>query len=137
VQIKKIEDTVDKHLYDAMHVRLQTPYAKSMKKRRQATVEPVLGTLINFMAVRRIWTRGLQGANKFMIAAATAYNLKKWLNQKESKIKTAVMAMKKTVEGLAFYFLTIRLSLDHYSRQRNKPLHSFLKEKTDSVNCYT
>jgi transposase len=113
---KKIEDTVDKHLYDAMHVRLQTPYAKSMKKRRQATVEPVLGTLLNFMAVRRIWTRGLQGANKFMIAAATAYNLKKWLNQKESQIKTAVMAMKKTVEGLAFYFLTIRLSLHHNSR---------------------
>jgi hypothetical protein len=35
------------------------PYAKRMKKRRQSTVEPVLGTLINFMGIRRIWTRGL------------------------------------------------------------------------------
>jgi transposase len=51
---KKIEDTVDKYLYDQMHQRLQTSYAKKMKKRRQATVEPVLGTLINFMGLRRI-----------------------------------------------------------------------------------
>jgi IS5 family transposase len=59
-----------------------------MKKRRQATVEPVLGTLISFMGVRRVRTRGLAGANKFMISAATAYNLKKWLNYSEQKRKT-------------------------------------------------
>ena len=63
-----------------MHQRLQTPYAKRMKKLRQATVEPVLGTLINFMGIRRIWTRGLKNAGKFMLGAAVAYNLKKWLN---------------------------------------------------------
>jgi hypothetical protein len=28
---KKIEDTLDKHLYDEMHARLKTPYAKRMK----------------------------------------------------------------------------------------------------------
>ena len=70
---KKIEDTTDKHLYDQMHQRLQTPYARAMKKRRQSTVEPVLGTLINFMALRRIWTRGIKTANKFMLVAAIAY----------------------------------------------------------------
>jgi hypothetical protein len=62
-----------------MHLRLQTPSAKRMKKLRQATVEPVLGTLINFMGIRRTWTRGPKNANKFMIGAAIAYNLKKWL----------------------------------------------------------
>jgi Transposase DDE domain len=102
---KKIEDTVDKHLYDAMHARLQTPYAKSMKKRRQSTVEPVLGTLINFMGMRRIWTRGLESANKFMIGGAIAYNLKKWLNYQERKVRTAVMVIKKTAEGLCFLLL--------------------------------
>ncbi|MGZ8558300.1 MAG: transposase [Chitinophagaceae bacterium] len=101
---KKIEDTTDKHLYDPMHQRLKIPYAKAMKKRRQATVEPVLRTLINFMGVRRIWTRGLKAASKFMIGAATASNLKKWLNYKEQKIKTAVTAVKKTAEGLCFTF---------------------------------
>lgn len=58
-----------------MHERLKTSYAKKMKKRRQATVEPVLGTLINFMGLRRIWTRGIKNANKFMLGAAIAYNL--------------------------------------------------------------
>jgi hypothetical protein len=85
----------------------KTPYAKKMKKRRQATVEPVLGTLINFMGLRRIWTRGLQSANKFMLGAAIAYNLKKWLNYHEQKRKTAVVAIKKTKEGLCSLFLML------------------------------
>ena len=110
---KKIEDTVDKHLYDQMHERLQTPYAKKMKKLRQSIVEPVLGTL-NFMGLRRIWTRGLKSANKFMLGAAIAYNLKKWLNYEEQKRQTAVMQMKKMKEGLCFYFLLLRYSLMPY-----------------------
>lgn len=101
---KKIEDTADKYLYDQMHQRLKTPYARKMKKRRQATVEPVLGTLINFMGLRRIWTRGLRSANKFMLGAAIAYNLKKWLNYGEQKRKTAVMVLKKMDRGLCFLF---------------------------------
>jgi transposase len=118
---KKIEDTVDKPLYDQMHERLKTPYAKKMKKLRQATVEPVLGTLINFMGVRRIGTRGLKGAHKFMIGAAACYNLKKWLNYSERKIKTAVMALKKAAEGLCFCFWV----LWHFMAPPNpkSPLH--------------
>jgi hypothetical protein len=102
---KKIEDTADKYLYDQMHQRLKSSYARKMKKRRQATVEPVLGTLINFMGLRRIWTRGIRSANKFMLGAAIAYNLKKWLNHKDEKTKTAVMVLKKMESGLCFLFL--------------------------------
>lgn len=105
---KKIEETVDKPLYDEMHQRLQTPYAKKMKKLRQATVEPVLGTLINFMGLRRIWTRGLKNANKFMLGAAAAYNLKKWLNHEVRKWgQAAVVVMKKPVERLCFFILVL------------------------------
>src|SRR5215204_2887368 len=111
---KKIEDTVDKHLYDQMHQRLQTPYAKRMKKLRQSTVEPVLGTLINFMGIRRIWTRGLTNANKFIIGAATAYNLKKWLNYTEQKRKTAVISVKKTGEEICFWLLAVRCFIYHH-----------------------
>ena len=91
---KKIEDTVDKHLYDEMHERLKTAKAKRMKKLRSSTVEPVLGTLINFRGMRRIWTRGLASANKFMIGAAIAYNLMKWMNYKNPKRNSKIMAMK-------------------------------------------
>jgi hypothetical protein len=76
-----------------------------MKKLRQATVEPVPGTLFNFICIRRIWTRGFRNANKFMLGAAVAYNLKKWLNYGECKTKTAIMALKKTADGLYFDLL--------------------------------
>lgn len=79
---KKITDSIDKPFYDEMHERLKTTKSKRLKKQRSSTVEPVLGTLINFMGMRRIWTRGIKNANKFMIGAATAYNLKKWLKYK-------------------------------------------------------
>jgi hypothetical protein len=114
---KKIEDTKEKHLYDQMHERLQTPYAKRMKKLRQSTVEPVPGTLINFMGVRRIWTRGLKGANKFMPGSAIAYNLKKWLNYQEEKVKTAVSMLKTCWQQLPFFFTGIRISVLHCNRE--------------------
>jgi transposase len=76
---KKLDESIDKPLYDAMHQRLQTNKAKRLKKLRSSTVEPVLGTLINFMGMRRIWTRGISNANKFMLGAAIAYNLKKYM----------------------------------------------------------
>lgn len=108
---KKIEETIDKPLYDQMHARLQTPYARKMKKLRQSTVEPVLGTLINFMGLRRIWTRGLKNANKFMLGAAIAYNLKKWLNYQEQKRKTVVISLKKNKECFCFWFFMLWHSL--------------------------
>jgi hypothetical protein len=48
-----------------------------MKKRRQATVEPVFGSLLNYLGMRRARARGKSGAHKIMLAAATAYNLQK------------------------------------------------------------
>jgi transposase len=83
---KKIEDTVDKPYYDRMHQRLQTKYAKRMKKIRSSTVEPVLGTLVNFLAMRRVNTRGLKGAGKCMLMAAVAYNLKKLMKFKSPEV---------------------------------------------------
>ena len=60
--------------------------------------------------------KGVKGANKFMLGAAIAYNLKKWLNYKEEKLKTGVMALTKTGKGLCFYFLFIRLSVTGNNR---------------------
>lgn len=87
---KAITESTDKPLYDEMHERLKSNKAKRLKKQRSSTVEPVLGTLINFMGMRRVWTRGIKNANKFMIGAATAYNLKKWLKYKVKKVNLQV-----------------------------------------------
>jgi hypothetical protein len=50
-----------------------------MKRLRQATVEPVIGTLINFLGMRRVNTRGIELANKCLLMAAVCYNLKRML----------------------------------------------------------
>lgn len=94
MKFKKIVQTADKELYDQMHERMQSRYGKYMKKKRQSTVEPVLGTLINFTGIKRIWTRGIKQADKFMLGAAIAYNLKKWLNYSRKKRKIAIMKLK-------------------------------------------
>lgn len=90
-KFKKIDDNIEKPLYDEMHERLKTNKAKRLKRLRSSTVEPVLGTLINFRGMKRIWTRGIKNANKFMIGAATAYNLKKWMSYKVKKVKVVAL----------------------------------------------
>jgi hypothetical protein len=57
---KKIDDSIDKPLYDRMHARLQTTKAKRMKTLRSSTVEPVLGNLVNYFGMRRVNTRGIE-----------------------------------------------------------------------------
>jgi transposase len=94
---KKIDDSVDKSLYDRMHQRLQTPKAKRMKKLRSATVEPVLGTLVNFLGMRRVNTRGIKQANKCMLMAAVAYNLKKLMKFTTRKVQSDVKALQQTL----------------------------------------
>jgi transposase len=105
---KKIDDTVDKPLYDKMHHRLQSPKARRLKKLRQATVEPVLGTLVNFLSMRRVNTRGLSLANKCMLMAATCYNLKKLLKFTAPNVHAGVIKVLKKAENslqMALFFL--------------------------------
>jgi transposase len=95
---KRIRETIDKPYYDRMHDRLKTSYARKMKKLRQSTVEPVLGTLINFLAMKRINTRGIKQANKCMMMAAIAYNLKKMMKFKTTRPMTAMAWIPKEVD---------------------------------------
>lgn len=90
---KSIRETADKPYYDKMHERLKSSYAKKMKKLRQSTVEPVLGTLINFLAMKRVNTRGIELANKCMLMAAIAYNLKKMMKFKTDRPIASMMVL--------------------------------------------
>ena len=60
-----------------------------MKAKRQSTVEPVFGTLTQFMGLRKVNTIGLKQANKCMQLAAIAYNLKKYLKFTQKRVKSA------------------------------------------------
>jgi transposase len=94
---KTIEDTVDKAYYDRMHERMQSHKAKIMRKLRQSTVEPVLGTLINFMGMRRVYTRGIDQANKHVLMAAIAYNIKKYMRYNPSEATERIKTTKKAL----------------------------------------
>jgi transposase len=72
-----IKETTDKPYYNRMHLRMQTRKASILMKKRQSTVEPVIGTLVNYLAIKKISSRGLPQANKCLTVAAVAYNLKK------------------------------------------------------------
>ena len=64
-----------------MHKKLteHKAYHRRLVKRRSATIEPVLGTLINYHCMRRLNTRGMAQANKHVLMATLTYNLKKYL----------------------------------------------------------
>ena len=79
---KTLEDTTDKPYYDRMHKRATSKKGIRMKTLRSAAVEPVLATLLCFGGMRRVYTKGINLANKHVLMAATAYNLKKLLNFK-------------------------------------------------------
>lgn len=103
--IKSLEDSICKEVYDQMHVRMQTRKAKKMKHLRSSTVEPVIGTLVNFNAMSKVNTKGIKLANKCMIMAAVAYNLKKLVNANVIKLKkSAAVAIKAPEYKIRYYW---------------------------------
>jgi hypothetical protein len=75
-----------------------------MKAKRQSTVEPVFGTLTQFMGLRKINTIGLQQANKVMHLSAMAYNLKKYLKFISKTVKSDAKTMHRFVLELKALF---------------------------------
>jgi len=111
---KTLSHSSEKELYDQMNERMKTSYARKLRKLRQSTVEPVIGTLVNFMAMKKIRTKGIVQANKYAIGAAIAYNLKKMLKWPPQKPKTVAIAMSfpikiKLPEPLSILFQKINL----------------------------
>jgi hypothetical protein len=106
---KKIDDSIDKHLYDKMHARLQTVNREKIRRLRSSTVEPVLGTLVNYLSMRRVNTRDINQAGKCMLMAAVAYNLKKLWKWQSRKIKLIAQAKikeaEKALQNFAFLFI--------------------------------
>ena len=120
---KKIDDSIDKPFYDRMHARLQSVNREKIRQIRSSIVEPVLGTLVNFLAMRRVNTRGIKQANKCILMAAVAYNLKKLLKWEQRKIKTAVMAMKTLENRLCFWFFELWHSIHSHRAHQYKTLY--------------
>ncbi|MGK7369297.1 MAG: IS1182 family transposase [Candidatus Halalkalibacterium sp. M3_1C_030] len=76
---KRIRVTHFRAEYERAISRVKSKRGRYMKAKRQSTVEPVFGTLTQFLGMRKVNTRGLRQANKILLMAAVAYNIKKYL----------------------------------------------------------
>lgn len=87
---KKFSVTYYRAEYERNNRRVESKQGKYMKGKRQSTVEPVFGTLTQFLGLRKINTIGIQQANKVMHLSAVAYNIKKYLKFINKKVKSDV-----------------------------------------------
>tara|TARA_R110000764_G_C10992090_1_gene381335 strand:+ start:54 stop:1625 length:1572 start_codon:yes stop_codon:yes gene_type:complete len=101
-QEKKFSVTYYRAEYERNTIRVNSEQGRYMKGKRQSTVEPVFGTLTQFMGMRKINTIGIKQANKVMHLSAIAYNLKKYLKfeQKRSKSGAGQLAFKVFVKSV-------------------------------------
>lgn len=109
--IKIIMSTIYKKQYERMKKRLKSKNGQSSYALRMHTVEPVFGSLQHHYGLKHINVRGKVGADKVMLMAASAFNLKKW-------VKTLLKEANNQIES-------IFLELSHSIRlQRNRNLNS-------------
>jgi len=93
-QEKKFTVTFYREEYQRNIARVNSKKGRYMKSKRQSTVEPVFGTLTQFMGLRKINTIGIKQANKVMHMAAMAYNLKKLLKFISKTVKSDAKALR-------------------------------------------
>ena len=93
VNEKQFSVTYYREEYERNIARVESPQGRYMKGKRQSTVEPVFGTLTQFMGLRKINTIGLGQANKVMHLSAIAYNLKKYLKLEQKRVKSGAVIL--------------------------------------------
>lgn len=119
VNEKQFSVTYYREQYERNIERVESPQGRYMKGKRQSTVEPVFGTLTQFMGMRRINTLGLKQANKVMHLSAIAYNLKKYLKfeQKRSNSGLGKRAFKVFVKSVVHNLFLAFVRLQKFTFQ--------------------
>ncbi|WP_235841737.1 IS1182 family transposase, partial [Confluentibacter sediminis] len=93
-QEKKFTVTYYRAEYERNIARVNSPEGRYMKAKRQSTVEPVFGTLTQFMGLRKVNTIGIGQANKCMQLSAIAYNIKKYMKFTEKHSKSGAASLR-------------------------------------------
>ena len=121
-KFKRIERSEHHDLYLQMHNKLteNERYARRMRRLRSSTVEPVLGTLINFLGMKKVNTRGIAQAEKHVLMASLCYNLKKMLKFKPKKSEIMAIALQKSAQLTEQIFLCF-FGLIIFVLKPNKP----------------
>ncbi|WP_242009131.1 IS1182 family transposase [Robertkochia solimangrovi] len=103
-QEKKFTVTYYRAEYERNIARVNSPEGRYMKAKRQSTVEPVFGTLTQFMGLRKVNTIGIKQANKCMQLSAIAYNLKKYLKFIEKHSKSGAVSLRSVISQFKAVF---------------------------------
>ena len=119
---KHIRITVYKEEYDRALLRAKSRKGQYYKTLRHSTVEPVFGSLINFTGMRKINTRGIESANKVMLMAAIAYNLKKLLKHNGNyRARHVMVGHRNRAKSLFLAFLeAIYLKIEPFLRKNGR-----------------
>ena len=104
-KFKKLSHSEYHEQYERQHNKLteHKKYAKRMSRLRSSTVEPVLGTLLNFIGMKKIYARGIEQAEKHVLMASLCYNLKKMLKwrTKNAQIQVSYAPVTDKVQGFS------------------------------------
>lgn len=115
---KQIGDTFYKPYYDRMYARVKSNIGQKMKILRSSTVEPVLGTLLHFRGMKKVYTKGIDLAKKHVLLAATAYNLKKLLAFKMKTARKNVTVSSSCLESSIIMWLFCYLTENRSAKSR-------------------
>lgn len=119
---KKFSVTYYREEYERNIERIKSKQGKYMKRKRQSTVEPVFGTLKEYMGLRKINTIGIKQANKQMQMAAIAYNLKKYLKFTQKRVKSVAKA-----QGVENFLKNLEMSFKKLFLSYEKPTVAYCK----------
>ena len=109
---RRIDITYYKEEYERAIARVQSKLGRYLKSKRQSTVEQVFGTLTQFMAMRKVNTKGISQANKVMLMAGMAYNLKKYMKFTQIKAQSAVNTVEKAFSDFFGFILSILMQYE-------------------------
>ncbi|WGH75268.1 transposase [Tenacibaculum tangerinum] len=89
---------------------------------------PSFGTLTQYMGLRKVNVRGIDGANKCMLMAAVAYNIKKLLKflGKPTKTEAKTVAFVFWLKNVQYHLMNFVLSSE---KKQNKELKFWLRSK--------
>jgi hypothetical protein len=132
-KFKQIEVVINRDCYDRMHEKLtkRKLYAQQLFRQRSSTVEPVLGTLINYGNMKRVNTRGIQLAKKNILMATLTCNLKKYMKFISKKTVTRAITLPKGIKPFfshffdAFWLIFYRLKTLFFETENPKQKNCF------------
>ena len=104
---KRVQHSIHKPQFEKAEERQRSLNGQIMKRKRSSTVEPVSGTLINFLGLRRMTSRGIKCANQALLMASACYNLKKYLKYIQRRGITTANSMQETIGDFLICFLTV------------------------------